>query len=83
MSTELTAEKVMEMGKAWGEAYLSLLDPKECLAGLGTKECLEGLGAKEIVSSVDHGELLAELSFDEIEAYVHQHKKMERKPVRS
>ncbi len=69
MNTELTAEKVMEMGKIWGESYLSLLSPEERLAGLDAEERLAGLKTRDIASKVDHQEFLDELSIEEIEAY--------------
>ncbi len=66
MNTELTAEKVMELGKVWGETYLSLLAPEERL---------EGLDAKDIISTIDHQKILSELPLEEIEAYLKQQKK--------
>ncbi len=81
MNTELTPESLIEMGKSWGEFYLSHLnaeerlaglDAEERLAGLGTKERLAGLKTREIVSAVDHKKILAELSVEEIETYLHQ-----------
>jgi len=59
MSTELTPEKLVEMGRAWGESYLSRLNVEERLAGLDVKERLVGLKAKEIVSAVDHKKILS------------------------
>ncbi len=63
MSTELTSEKVMEMGKFWGESYLSLLNPKERLAGLNAKERVDGLNVKERMTG---------LSIEELETYLQQ-----------
>ncbi len=75
MNSELTAEKVMEMGKVWGETYLSLLSPQERLEGLDAKERLEGLETKDIISMIDHQKVLEELSLEEILAYVQEREK--------
>ncbi|NOQ34897.1 MAG: hypothetical protein GQ569_03280 [Methylococcaceae bacterium] len=86
MSSELTPEKVMEMGKFWGESYLHSLTPeerasglsiKERLAGLGVKERLLDLDTKEILSEIDHQKLLADLPVEEIEAFLQQLKKQQ------
>ncbi|MDM8557010.1 hypothetical protein QUF75_19975 [Desulfococcaceae bacterium HSG7] len=45
---ELTPERVMEMGKMLGDAYLALLSPEERLAGLKLEDRLAGLSIKEI-----------------------------------
>ena len=74
MGVELTVEKVVEMGKFWGQSYLSSLNPEERLAGLGAEERLAGLGAeerltglaeKEILSVVDHQKIVAGLDVKE------------------
>ena len=48
MKPELTPEEVMEMGKMWGDAYLSSLSPEELLKDLKPEDRLRGLSVKEI-----------------------------------
>ncbi len=48
MEQELTPEKLIEMGKKWGDLYLRSLPPEERLKGLGPEERLKGLSAEEI-----------------------------------
>jgi hypothetical protein len=43
MKHELTPEQVIEMGKMWGDVYLSTLNPEERLRGLGPEELLKAL----------------------------------------
>jgi len=38
MNTELTPEKIMEMGRFWDETYLSQFNVKERLDDLSTEE---------------------------------------------
>ncbi len=38
MRQELPPEQVMEMGRMWGDVYLSTLPPEERLRGLDTEE---------------------------------------------
>ena len=66
MGQELTPEIVIEMGKEWGDLYLSSLPPEERLKGLGPEERLKGLGPEEILKC---------LSAEEIEAYLRKLKK--------
>jgi hypothetical protein len=70
MNTELTPEKIMEMGRFWDETYLSQFNSKERLEGLNPKERLEGLNEKEILSVVDHQKILADLPIEEIENFL-------------
>ncbi len=63
MQQELTPERVMEMGKMWGEKYLSLLSPEERLAGLKPEERLTGLKLEERLDG---------LPIKEIRAYLHK-----------
>jgi hypothetical protein len=48
MNLDLTPEQVREIGKIWGDTYLSTLSPEERLAGLKPKERLAGLPLSEI-----------------------------------
>ena len=48
MTTELTTEQLIEMGKMWGEFYLSNLPAEKRLAGLTPKDRLAGLKLEEI-----------------------------------
>jgi hypothetical protein len=66
MEQELTPERVMEIGKMWGDTYLSLLSPEERLAGLKLEERLAGLKLEE---------RLAGFSIKEITEYLHNLKK--------
>ncbi|QTA93618.1 hypothetical protein [Desulfonema magnum] len=75
MKQELTPEEVIEMGKIWGDIYLSTLPPEERLKGLGPEERLRGLGPKELVRAVGIEELLKGMSVKEIEAYLRKRKK--------
>ena len=67
MNTDLTPEKIMEMGRFWDKTYLSQFNAKERLEGLNTRERLEGLNTRE---------RLADLSTEEIECYLQQRKKL-------
>jgi hypothetical protein len=48
MEKELTPERVMEIGKMWGEWYLKGLSPEQRLAGLGPEDRLAGLSKAEL-----------------------------------
>jgi hypothetical protein len=48
MQNELTPEQVMEIGKMWGDIYLSAIPPEKRVAGLKPEERLAGLSVKEI-----------------------------------
>ena len=48
MDEELTPEKVIEMGKMWGDAYLASLPTEKRLKGLKPADRLAGLSNKEI-----------------------------------
>jgi len=61
MKGELTPEKVMEMGKQWGDWYLSNLTVEQRLAGLNAEQRLAGLNAEQ---------RLAGLTPEEIENYL-------------
>ena len=53
MKIKLTPEMVMEMGKEWGQVYLSSLPAKERLAGLTPKDRLAGLTPKQLDELAD------------------------------
>lgn len=80
---ELTAEQLIEMGKFWGESYLSTLSPKERLMGMDEKEILSevdhqkilaNLDAKERLEGLDIKECLNGFSTEEIKAYLEETK---------
>ncbi len=48
MKSTLTAEQVKEMGKMWGDWFLSTLTPAERLIGLKPAERLTGLKPEEL-----------------------------------
>jgi len=66
MKGELTPERVSEMGRIWGEAYLKGLKPEERLKGLRPEERLKGLKPEERLKG---------LSLDEIETYLRKRRK--------
>lgn len=57
MEKELTPEKVIEIGKLWGNAYLNSLPPEERLAGLSIKEVLAALKAQVIVGELTEDDI--------------------------
>ncbi len=61
MKYELTPEQVMEIGKMWGDIYLSAIPVEKRLAGLKPEDRLAGLKAED---------RLAGLSVKEIEDYL-------------
>jgi len=75
MKMELTPEIVMEMGKEWGEVYLSSMpaaeilshfEPQQRLAGLEPQQRLAGLEPKEILAGLEPQQRLAGLEPKEI-----------------
>ncbi len=83
MTPEMTPERVREVGKIWGKAYLSGLTPEERFIGLkpeerfiGLKpeERFIGLNPEERFIGLKPEERLAGLSVEEIEAYLKQQK---------
>ncbi len=75
MKQELTPEQVIEMGKMWGDFYLSNLPPEELLKAVGTEELLKRLGPEERLRGLGPEERLRGLSAEEIEAYLRKLKK--------
>jgi len=89
MKTELTPEKISEIGKMWTDAILAGmtpeerlagLKPEERLAGLKAEERLAGLKAEERLAGLKAEERLAGLKPEEIEAYLCKLRK--KKPQR-
>jgi len=87
MKQELTPEHIIEMGKMWGDAYLSTLSPEERLKGLKPEECLKwfkpedrlkGLKPEECLKWFKPEDRLKDLSVKEIEAYLRK-RKLEKK----
>ncbi len=70
MKFEVTPEDVVEMGKVFGDAYLSALDPEQRLKGLAPEERMEGLAAQDRVEGLAIDERLVGLSIEEIEAWL-------------
>jgi hypothetical protein len=70
MDCELTPEQAVEIGKMWGEIYLSTLPPEKRMAGLKPEERLVGLKPEERLIGLKPEERLAGLSVREIEDYL-------------
>lgn len=77
MSTELTPEYIMKIGREWGEAYLKMLPietrlaglrPEERLAGLRPEERLAGLRPEEYLAGLRPEQLVAALSEEDLKA---------------
>ena len=68
MNQELTPEQVIEMGKMWGDVYLSTLNPEELLKKFGPEKVLEKFSPEE---------RLRGLSVKEIENYLRKIKKQQ------
>jgi hypothetical protein len=88
MTIELTPEEITEMGKMWGNSYLSTLKAEDVLPYFEStlkvedvlpyfkpQEILAHFQPKDILSEMDHQQLLEALSTEEIEAYLNQKKK--------
>ena len=52
MKQELTPEDVMEMGKMWGDAYLSSLSPEDLVKAVGTEDLVRAVGTEDLVRAV-------------------------------
>jgi len=72
MKQELTPEQVMEMGKMWGDVYLSTLSPEDFVKAAGTENIVKTVGTENIVKVIG---LLKGMSVKEIEAYLRKRKK--------
>ena len=68
MKMELTPEIVMEMGKEWGEVYLSSMPAAEILSHFEPQQRLAGLEPKEILAGLQPQVL------DELVTYLNKHK---------
>jgi hypothetical protein len=84
MSLELTPEQISEMGKMWGNVYLSGLGVEERLAGLSLKEVLphfkltdvvKQFSPAKVVEQFSPAERLAGLPPDVIEEYLSKQKR--------
>ena len=67
MEKELTPERVMEIGKMWGEWYLRGLSPEQRLAGLKPKERLAGLKPEQRLAGLKPEDRLVGLSKAELQ----------------
>jgi len=79
MNIELTPKQVREMGKMWGNTYLSCLSPEERLAGVKPSEVMgyfkpeerfAGVKPSEVMSYFKPEERLAGLSMAELEEQI-------------
>ncbi|KHD05135.1 hypothetical protein PN36_09980 [Candidatus Thiomargarita nelsonii] len=75
MSLELTPKQITEMGKMWGDVYLSGLGVDERLAGLPPKEVMSHFKPQDVLPYFKAQDVLpyfkpqlAKLSLDEIKA---------------
>jgi len=75
MSLELTPKQITEMGKMWGDVYLSGLGVDERLAGLPPKEVMSHFKAQDVLPYFKPQ--LAKLSLDEIEKSLDEIKALE------
>ncbi|MCP4755678.1 MAG: hypothetical protein GY866_32850 [Proteobacteria bacterium] len=75
MQTELTPEHVEEMGKLFGEQFLSSLPPEERVKGLKPHERVKGLKPEEIFSMFKLEEIFSRFKPEEIQAYLDRLKK--------
>jgi hypothetical protein len=75
MSLELTPEQISEMGKMWGNVYLSGLGVEERLAGLSLKEVLPHFKLTDVVKHFSPAERLAGLPPEVIEEYLSKQNK--------
>ena len=78
MAIELTPEQVTEIGKVWGNLYLSTLGAKEVVSRFQPQEILSQFQPQEILSKIDHQEILKGLSRQEVEDYLQQLKEQEK-----
>ncbi len=74
-TTELTPEKVMEMGKMWADLILSGLSPDEVLSRYKPEEILSRYKPEEVLSRYKPEDRLKGLSEEEIEAYLRKIRK--------
>jgi hypothetical protein len=65
MNIELTPEQLMEMGKMWGDWYLSELSVEQRLAGLAPAERLRGLKPEERLRGLKPQEVLSQFKPEE------------------
>jgi UPF0288 family protein (methanogenesis marker protein 3) len=72
MNTELTPEKLAELGKMLEGALVPCLSVEERLAGLKPEEILSVLEPEKILSVLKPEDRLAGLSAEEIEAYLNK-----------
>jgi hypothetical protein len=72
---ELTPKEVQEMGRQWGNRYLSMLSPEERFIGLKPEERVRGLKPEERLKGLKPEEQLAGLSDKEIMACLKRRKK--------
>ncbi|MCL4868543.1 MAG: hypothetical protein KJ063_06235, partial [Anaerolineae bacterium] len=75
MSSELTAEKVMDMGERIIQIILEKLSPEERLVGLRPEEVLRQYRPEERLVGLRPEEVLRQYRPEEIEAYLQQLKK--------
>jgi len=52
MKQELTPEQVMEMGRMWGDVYLSTLSAEKVVRAVGTEDIVKAVGTEDIVKAV-------------------------------
>jgi len=52
MKQELTPEDVMEMGKMWGDTYLSSLSAEDLVKAVGTEDIVKAVGTEDLVKAV-------------------------------
>ena len=76
MKFELTPEMVIEMGKEWGEVYLSGMQAEEVLNHFELQEILAALKPQEKLAELKPQERLAGLKpqeLDELANYLNKH----------
>jgi len=52
MKQELTPEDVIEMGKMWGDTYLSSLSAEDIVKAVGTEDLVKAVGTEDLVKAV-------------------------------
>ncbi len=70
MQTELTPEHVEEMGKLFGEQFLSSLPPEKRVMGLKPEDRMKGLTPEEIFSMFKPEDRMKGLTPEEIQTYL-------------
>jgi len=81
MDDELTPERVIEMGKMWGDDMLDMMPVEEVLSRFHPQELLAGLQPEERLAGLQPEERLAGLKREEIEEIEAYLQRLKQQPI--